>query len=62
MVNVVIISHGEFCEGLLSSLKMIAGDTFGVKAVPLIPGEAPESYREKLADTLSSYSEKEQGS
>ncbi|BBM17808.1 hypothetical protein G15_1454 [Enterococcus avium] len=61
MVNVVIISHGEFCEGLLSSLKMIAGDTFGVKAVPLIPGEAPESYREKLADTLSSYSEKEQG-
>ena len=61
MVNVVIISHGEFCEGLLSSLKMIAGDTFGVKAVPLILGEAPESYREKLADTLSSYSEKEQG-
>lgn len=29
--------------------------------MPLIPGEAPESYREKLADTLSSYSEKEQG-
>lgn len=26
MVNVVIISHGEFCEGLLSSLKMIAGE------------------------------------
>jgi len=61
MVNVVIISHGEFCEGLLSSLKMIAGDTFGVKAVPLIPGESPESYREKLAAVLSEYTDKESG-
>jgi len=52
---VVVISHGDFCEGLLSSLKMIAGDTFGVKAVPLVPGESPESYREKLANVLSSY-------
>lgn len=51
----VVISHGDFCEGLLSSLKMIAGDTFGVKAVPLVPGESPESYREKLANVLSSY-------
>ena len=55
MIHVVVISHGDFCEGLLSSLKMIAGDTFGVKAVPLVPGESPESYREKLANVLSSY-------
>lgn len=61
MVNVVVISHGEFCEGLLSSLKMIAGDTYGVKAVPLIPGEAPESYREKLAEALVSYEDQEDG-
>lgn len=52
MVNIVLISHGDFCEGLLSSLKMIAGDTYGVKAVPLIPGEAPESYREKLTSVM----------
>lgn len=55
MIHVVVISHGDFCEGLLSSLKMIAGDTFGVKAVPLVPGESLESYREKLANVLSSY-------
>lgn len=61
MVNVVVISHGDFCVGLLSSLKMIAGDTFGVKAVPLIPGEAPENYREKLADVLNEYEDKESG-
>lgn len=61
MVNVVVISHGEFCEGLLSSLKMIAGDTYGVKVVPLIPGEAPESYREKLAEVLASYEDQASG-
>ena len=28
MVNIILISHGVFCEGLLSSLKMIAGDDY----------------------------------
>ena len=49
MVNIVLISHGGFCEGLLDSLKMIAGGDYGVRAVPLIPGESPETYREKLS-------------
>lgn len=53
MVNVILISHGAFCEGLLNSLQMIAGDTYGVKAVPLIPGESPETYREKLSLVLN---------
>lgn len=53
MSNIVLVSHGDFCVGLLSSLKMIAGDTFGIRAVPLIPGESPESYREKLSQVLS---------
>ena len=53
MSNIVLVSHGDFCVGLLSSLKMIAGDTFGIRAVPLLPGESPESYREKLSQVLS---------
>ena len=48
MVNIILISHGAFCEGLLASLQMIAGGDYGVRAVPLIPGESPEAYREKL--------------
>lgn len=55
MVNIILISHGAFCEGLLSSLQMIAGDTYGVKAVPLIPGESPETYREKLSLVLNEF-------
>ena len=52
MVNMVIISHGEFCEGLLSSLKMIVGDTYGVKAVPLIPGESIEKNCPKYCQDM----------
>lgn len=52
MVNIILISHGVFCEGLLSSLKMIAGDEFGVRAVPLFPGETVDVYREKLGKAL----------
>ena len=33
MVNIILISHGVFCEGLLSSLKMIAGDDYSPEAL-----------------------------
>ncbi len=52
MVNIVLISHGEFCEGLLKSLKMVTGDDFGIRTVPLFPGETVETYRRKLEETL----------
>lgn len=52
MVNIILISHGAFCEGLLNSLEMIAGGDYGVRAVALIPGESPETYREKLMEVM----------
>lgn len=54
LIKVVIVSHGGFCQGLLDTLKMVGGSDFGVKAVPLLPGEAPEDYRIKLAEALDS--------
>ena len=48
MVNIILISHGAFCEGLLASLQMIAGGDYGVRAVPLIPGESPEAIVKSL--------------
>lgn len=52
MVNIVLVSHGKFCEGLLDSVKMITGDDFEIRTVPLFPGETPEAYREKLESVL----------
>ncbi|EOI53521.1 PTS sugar transporter subunit IIA [Enterococcus gilvus] len=53
MVNLVVISHGDFCNGLMETLKMVAGSDFGIKAVSLKPGETPEVFREKLSKVLS---------
>lgn len=61
MVNIVLISHGDFCKGLLSSLEMIAGDNYGVKAVALTPGESPESYRERLSEVIESFDNQKAG-
>lgn len=52
MVGIVLISHGSFCEGLLDTLQMVAGSDYGIKTVSLLPGESPESYREKLSKVL----------
>ena len=38
MVNIILISHGEFCEGLLKSLIMVTGDDYGIKTLALYPG------------------------
>lgn len=48
MIQIILVSHGHFCEGLLGSLQMVAGEQSNISAVPLLPGEAPEAYREKL--------------
>jgi PTS system mannose-specific IIA component len=57
MVNLVVISHGDFCNGLMETLKMVAGSDFGIKAVSLKPGETPEVFREKLSKVLSEVGE-----
>ena len=40
MIGIVVISHGTFCRGTSQlRLQMLIGDGYGVKAVPLFPGE-----------------------
>ena len=39
MVNIVLLSHGPFCEGLLESLEMITGPQKAIHAIQL--HEAP---------------------
>ncbi|WP_157727970.1 PTS sugar transporter subunit IIA [Tetragenococcus halophilus] len=35
MTQILLVSHGDFCIGLLNSYKMIAGETKKIKTVPL---------------------------
>lgn len=48
MVKLAMISHGEFCNGLLNTIAMVGGSDFGIEAVPLLPGVTPEVYRAEL--------------
>ena len=55
MIHIILVSHGRFCEGLLESLQMVAGEQEGISAVPLMPGESPEAYRNRLESEIKEY-------
>ncbi|MBG1272605.1 PTS sugar transporter subunit IIA [Lactobacillus paracasei subsp. paracasei] len=59
MVTMILISHGQMCEGLLDTLKMVGGDDFGIQTLPLLPGVTPENYRESLHQILLSVTKKD---
>lgn len=59
MIHIILVSHGHFCQGLLESLTMVAGEQEAVSAVPLLPGEAPEAYRAKLLKETEEHESKE---
>lgn len=52
MVNILLLSHGPFCEGLLASLQMIVGPQKQIYAIQLHPGQSPDDYRDKISDVL----------
>lgn len=59
MIQLALISHGKFCEGLLDTLKMISGDDYGVRILSLTPGTSPEDFRARLAQLLDELAEKD---
>jgi len=52
MINVVLVSHGDLGASLLQAAEMIAGPAEAVHSVSLFPGEAPETFGEKLEATM----------
>jgi mannose/fructose/sorbose-specific phosphotransferase system IIA component len=52
MINIVLVSHGELGDALIRAAEMIAGPAERVFSVPLLPGESPESFGDKLTVAL----------
>lgn len=46
--QLVLISHGRFCEELKKSTEMIMGPQEGIHTVALLPEEGPEDFRKKF--------------
>lgn len=55
MVGIILASHGEFAKGILQSGTMIFGEQENVKAVTLMPSEAPDDVKAKMKDAIASF-------
>ena len=48
MIGIVVAGHGHFAEGLLSSLKMIAGVPEKVVAVNFLEGDSTDTLEKEV--------------
>lgn len=53
MINVVVVTHGDFGEALLRAAEMIVGPQENVRAVALLPEESPAGFGDKLDAALA---------
>lgn len=54
---IFLISHGKLAEGMLSSLQMLIGETDGVTAYGLMPGENPDTIAASIETFLLDHAE-----
>jgi mannose PTS system EIIA component len=61
MIGVLIVTHGEFGNALLDTLKMILGETEAMVSVPLLSRDSPENLRMKMEKAVDQVDPKAQG-
>jgi PTS system mannose-specific IIA component len=54
MVGLILISHGQMGDYLLSSAELIAGTQENVATVGLVPQDSPESFQAKMVSAIGS--------
>jgi PTS system mannose-specific IIA component len=53
MINVVVVTHGDFGEALVRAAEMIVGPQENVRAVALLPEDSPDGFGGKLDAALA---------
>ena len=53
--QLVLISHGRFCEELQRSTEMIMGPQESIHSVALLPEEEPDDFLAKFLDTIKDF-------
>lgn len=51
--NLILVSHGLFCEELKKSTEMIMGPQENIFTVALLPEEGPEDFQKKFEDIVA---------
>jgi len=62
MIGVIIATHGQFGNALLSTLHMILGEVEGLVSVPLFPEDSLESFKGKVEKAMQDLGTRESGS
>lgn len=52
-MKIIIVSHGDFANGILSAANMIVGDKGSVKTVSLNPLDSPDSLKERIIKNIT---------
>ena len=55
MINILVMSHGEFAEGICKSAEMIIGEQENLKPVIFNPGESLDTLVEKLKKAINEF-------
>lgn len=53
MIKLVITAHGNFASGIMSSLRLIAGDVESVEAIDFVEGMSAGEFKEKLKTAVA---------
>ena len=61
MIGVIVATHGDFGNGLLSTLQMVMGTTEGILSVPLASEDSMETFQTKLETALQKVDPKGEG-
>ena len=59
MFRILLVSHGGLATAMLKSAEMIAGAQKDIKTLCLFPEDAPESFRDKIADVLEEWKDED---
>lgn len=55
--QMILVSHGYFCEALKESVEMIMGTQDNVHAIPLLPNEGPDQFKTKIEKVTKNFKE-----
>lgn len=53
--QLVLVSHGVFCESLKASTEMIMGPQESIHTVALLPQEGPDEFKAKFLETVKEF-------
>ena len=56
MIGILIITHGDFADGIINSVEVILGKQENTRALGLYPGDSIDDFKEKVLHSIEQLS------